>query len=129
MRIIKNLNIIVSAIVLFLMLIGTAYAQEQGFRWGKWSRGRDIQGGGGMPDRVVDSYVDSVGNTYIFGVFGKDARLGENGPYICPMDSITGYSVGNVFGCFLAKIDSLVQKCSWRNSKPFDNTMEYGGKR
>lgn len=107
MKIPKNSNILFIAIVFFLMLIGNAYAQEQGFRWGKWSMGRDIQGGGGMPDRVVDSYVDSVGNTYIFGVFGKDARLGENGPYICPMDSITGYSVGNVFGCFLAKIDSL----------------------
>ena len=58
-------------------------------------------------DKVVDSYIDSVGNTYIFGKCGMSARLGENGPYICPMDSITGYSLGNIYGVFLAKIDTL----------------------
>lgn len=106
MRIIKNLNILFIVIVFFLMLVGNAYAQEQGFRWGKWSRGQDIYGGGGMPDKIVDSYIDSVGNTYIFGRFGKGSRLGENGPYICPMDSISGYMNLQTIGVFLAKIDT-----------------------
>lgn len=111
MKTIKNSNLII-AVVMFLctMLAGNALAQEQGFRWGKWSKGHDYSGGGGMPDEIIDSYVDSAGNTYIFGVCGKDAHLGtylvENGPYICPMDTVSGYVVGNVRGNYLAKIDS-----------------------
>lgn len=106
MRITKNTNTIISAIVCFFMLVGNAYAQEQGLRWSMWHEGHQYFGGRGLPDKVFDSYIDSMGNTYIFGQFGKDARLGENGPYICPMDSISGYVVGNAYGCFLAKIDS-----------------------
>ena len=99
---------IIACILLCCALpINSAFAQEQGFRWGKWSAGQTINGG--LKDEVVDSYIDSVGNTYIFGRCGLSARLGENGPYINPMDSdsITGYYIGNTFGVFLAKIDTL----------------------
>ena len=86
----------------------TAHAQQQGFRWGKWSAG--LLDNNSLRDKVVDSYIDSAGNTYIFGRFGMDARLGENGPKICPMDTCAvemGYMIGNSRGVFLAKIDSL----------------------
>ena len=83
----------------------TAHAQQQGFRWGKWSEGQRDQGT--LLDKVVDSYVDSAGNTYILGQFGLCARMGGNGPYICPIDSIDGYMHWNNTGVFLAKIDSL----------------------
>ena len=91
---------------LLAVLTFTTQAQEQGFRWGKWSAGQPTNMGNLM-DEVVDSYIDSVGNTYIFGRCGMSARLGGNGPYINPMDSIQGYSVGNIYGVFLAKIDTL----------------------
>ncbi|MBP5516690.1 MAG: hypothetical protein J6X86_07065, partial [Bacteroidales bacterium] len=86
---------------LLALLAITSNAQEQGFRWGKWSAGQ-LTNSGNLMDEVVDSYIDSVGNTYIFGRCGMSARLGGNGPYINPMDSIQGYSVGNIHGVFLA---------------------------
>lgn len=92
---------------LLALMTLTVHAQEQGFRWGKWSAGHTIDGG--IMDKVVDSYVDSIGNTYIFGRFGMAARLGANGPRICPMDTCAvemGYTISNTFGVFLAKIDS-----------------------
>ncbi|MBP5327847.1 MAG: hypothetical protein J6Y98_08055, partial [Bacteroidales bacterium] len=93
-------------LAVFVVLSSSAHAQEQGFRWGKWSAGQ-LTNMGNLMDKVVDSYIDSVGNTYIFGRCGMSARLGGNGPYINPMDSIQGYSVGNIHGVFLAKIDTL----------------------
>ena len=93
----------------FVVLSLATHAQEQGLRWGKWSAGRKI--GNSLMDRVVDSYIDSIGNTYIFGAFGMDARLGENGPQICPLDTGAaemGYMIEKSQGVFLAKIDSLV---------------------
>ena len=90
------------------VLTHSAHAQQQGFRWGKWSAGQTDQGT--VFDKVVDSYVDSVGNTYIFGAFGMAARLGPNGPYINHMDSTAmdmGYRISNNQGTYLAKIDSL----------------------
>lgn len=101
----KSIKYIISCILLVCgMLAGNA--QEHGFRWGKWSEGHHYSGGGGLVDKVVDSYIDSAGNTYIWGQCGLDARLGEDGPYICPMDSIPGYWRGNAPGVFLAKIDT-----------------------
>ncbi|MBP5515505.1 MAG: T9SS type A sorting domain-containing protein [Bacteroidales bacterium] len=102
MKAIKK-NILLAA---FVVLSSATHAQEQGFRWGKWSEGQ-LTNMGNLMDEVVDSYIDSVGNTYIFGRCGMSARLGGNGPYINPMDSIQGYSVGNIYGVFLAKIDTL----------------------
>ena len=103
----KSIKSIISiALLVCGMLAGSAQAQEHGFRWGKWAAGHDYSGGGGLVDQVVDSYIDSAGNTYIWGQCGKDALLGENGPYICPMDSIPGYWQGNSPGVFLAKIDT-----------------------
>ncbi len=90
------------------VLTHSAHAQQQGFRWGKWSAGQTDQGT--VYDKVVDSYVDSVGNTYILGAFGMAARLGQNGPYINHMDSTArdmGYRISNNQGIYLAKIDSL----------------------
>ena len=104
MKAIKK-NILLAA---FVVLSSAVHSQEQDLRWGKWSKGQ--QNGNTMRDKVVDSYVDSVGNTYIFGRFGMDARLGGNGPKICPMDTCAvemGYMIGNSRGVFLAKIDSL----------------------
>src|SRR5574344_624875 len=90
----------------FCMLANFAQAQEQGYRWGKWIAGQT--GAGCLRDEIVDSYIDSLGNTYMLGNFGKDARLGENAPYICPMDGgVPGYRIGNSQGVFLAKIDSI----------------------
>mgnify|MGYP003345428794 CR=1 FL=1 len=107
MKSLKSIKYIISCILLVCgMLTGSVQAQEHGFRWGKWAAGHDYSGGGGLVDRVVDSYIDSAGNTYMWGKCGKDARLGENGPYICPMDSIPGYWQGNAPGVFLAKIDT-----------------------
>ena len=91
-------------LAVFVVLSLTAHTQEQGFRWGKWSAGQ--LNSNKLMDEVVDSYIDSVGNTYIFGRCGMSARLGGNGPYINPMDSIQGYSLGNIHGVFLAKIDT-----------------------
>lgn len=103
----RTMNTLLVCILLsYAMPANTAHSQEQGFRWGKWSEGQRTNSGNLM-DEVVDSYIDSVGNTYIFGRCGMSARLGGNGPYINPMDSIQGYSVGNIFGVFLAKIDTL----------------------
>ena len=107
----RHRTFIVIFVSLFLsggMLMNTAHAQQQGFRWGKWSAG--LFSNNNLMDKVVDSYIDSAGNTYIFGRFGMDARLGENGPKICPMDTCAvemGYMIGNSQGVFLAKIDSL----------------------
>lgn len=107
----RHRTFIVIFVSLFLsggMLMNTAHAQQQGLRWGKWAAG--LLNNNILPDRVVDSYIDSAGNTYIFGRFGMDARLGENGPKICPMDTCAvemGYMIGNSRGVFLAKIDSL----------------------
>ena len=95
----------------FAVLPLAAHAQEQGFRWGKMSVGEEI--GNSIIDRVVDSYVDNVGNTYIFGTFGMLARLYDDGslsPLICPMDLCAlemGYMIEESQGVFLAKIDSL----------------------
>ena len=86
----------------------TVHAQEQGFRWGKWFQGYRESGSGLMMDEVVDSYIDSAGNSYVFGVCGLSARLNSaihTGPYICPADSIL--SGQNIYGIFLAKIDTL----------------------
>ena len=104
-----NKIIIVSILLFYTMLINTVYSQEQSFRWGKWSAGQ-TGSNGYLYDGVVDSYVDSVGNTYIYGTFAMDARLGGNGPKICPMDTCAvemGYMIGNSQGVFIAKIDSL----------------------
>ena len=104
-----NKIIIVSILLFYTMLINTVYSQEQSFRWGKWSAGQ-TGSNGYLYDKVVDSYVDSVGNTYIYGTFAMDARLGGNGPKICPMDTCAvemGYMIGNSQGVFIAKIDSL----------------------
>ena len=110
MRLNRTLKILFVYILLcYAMPVNTAHAQEQGFRWGKWARGH-TGSNGYLYDGVVDSYVDSVGNTYIYGTFAMDARLGENGPKICPMDTCAvemGYMIGNSQGVFLAKIDSL----------------------
>ena len=103
----KNFSFLITILLLFCTMLGeNVSAQESGYRWGKWSEGQSNQGTGNMMDAVIDSYIDSTGNTYIFGQFGKDARLGENGPYICPMDSTTGFRNGNIHGVYLAKIDS-----------------------
>lgn len=97
-------------LVLFVLLAGGVQAQEHGFRWGKWQQGRLTQNGA-LQDRVCDSYVDSIGNTYIWGQYGAQARLGEYGPYICPLDEY-GYDPQHmpgtnfIAGAFLAKIDS-----------------------
>jgi len=92
----------------FALPVNSVQAQEQGLRWGKWSGGYSESIS--FLDEVVDSYIDSVGNTYIFGRCGGLARLGENGPYICPMDSCAdemGYWMVENMGVFLTKIDSL----------------------
>ena len=104
MKILKNTYIVIIAMLLFCGMAGNA--QESGYRWGKWSEGQHNQGTGNLMDKVIDAYIDSAGNTYIFGQFGKDARLGRNGPYICPMDSIPGYINGTTHGVYLAKVDS-----------------------
>ena len=104
----KKVNMVNRIIVFSLFLLASTahgFAQQQGFRWGKWSEGHRDQGT--LLDKVVDSYVDSAGNTYILGQFGLCARMGGNGPYICPIDSIDGYMHWNNVGVFLAKIDSL----------------------
>lgn len=106
----RTLNTILVCILLsYAMPAQTVHAQEQGYCWGKWARGQ-TGSGGKVYDEVKDSYVDSAGNTYIFGRCGIDARLNSgiyNGPYINPMDSITEYySSGITFGVFLAKIDT-----------------------
>lgn len=103
----KSLKSIKSIISIALLVCGilAGNAQEHGFRWGKWSEGHSVSGH--LIDRVVDSYIDSAGNTYIFGQCGSAARLGEDGPYICPIDSMSGYSSGNnIKGVYLAKIDT-----------------------
>ncbi len=106
MKSLKSIKYIISCILLVCgMLAGSAQAQEHGFRWGKWSEGHSVSGH--LIDRVVDSYIDSAGNTYIFGKCGSAAQLGEDGPYICPIDSMSGYSSGtNIQGVYLAKIDT-----------------------
>ena len=105
----RTLKILFVYILLcYAMPANTAHAQQQGFRWGKWSEGQHEQDGS-LKDKVLDSYIDSAGNTYIFGKFGMSARLGDGGPYICPMDSLAremGYMIGNSDGTFIAKIDS-----------------------
>src|SRR5574344_64736 len=89
------------------MLANVAQAQEQGYRWGKWIAGQTTSSGA-LGDEIVDSYIDSLGNTYMLGNFRTDARLGEDAPYICPMDGgVPGYRIGNSQGVFLAKIDSI----------------------
>ena len=101
-------TLFVGLLLCYAVPTNTAHAQQQGFRWGKWSAG--LFSNNNLMDKVVDSYIDSAGNTYIFGRFGMDARLGENGPKICPMDTCAvemGYMIGNSQGVFLAKIDSL----------------------
>ena len=101
-------TLFVGILLCCVMPTNTARAQQQGFRWGKWASGQFINNT--LKDKVVDSYIDSAGNTYIFGGFGMDARLGENGPKICPMDTCAvemGYLIGNSPGVFLAKIDSM----------------------
>lgn len=109
MRLYRTLKIIFACILLcYALPKNIVYGQEQGYHWGKWSAGQ--RENGSLMDKVLDSYIDSMGNTYIFGKFGMDARLGENGPQICPMDSCAvemGYLIGNSQGVFLAKIDSL----------------------
>ena len=117
----------------------TAHAQQQGFRWGKWSEGQHEQDGS-LKDKVLDSYIDSAGNTYIFGKFGMSARLGDGGPYICPMDSLAremGYMIGNSTGTFIAKIDSSGNilwcksaRCGNENSpcEPWNNMVVKDGK-
>lgn len=95
-----------SFFVIFCMLWGIrAQAQEQGFRWGKWSQG---SGPVVESDNVIDSYIDSSGNVYIFGRCSTNARLGEDSPYICPMDSAlgNGYVRSRNWGVYLAKIDT-----------------------
>ena len=104
----KKGNMVNRIIVFSLFLLASTahgFAQQQGFRWGKWAKGQTINNK--VMDEIVDSHIDSAGNTYIFGKCGMSARLGGNGPYINPMDSITGYSLGNIYGVFLAKIDTL----------------------
>ncbi|MCQ2300438.1 MAG: T9SS type A sorting domain-containing protein [Bacteroidales bacterium] len=97
-------------LVLFVLLAGGVQAQEHGFRWGKWQEGQRTQDGA-LKDIVFASYVDSIGNTYVWGEYGQNARLGEYGPYICPLDEY-GYDPqhrpgsGFQLGTFLAKIDS-----------------------
>ena len=84
----------------------SAFAQQQNFRWGKWTESLLNEGSNTPIDMVVDSYVDSSGNTYVLGQCGKNARLGANGPLICPMDTVVGYTVEKCSGLFLAKIDT-----------------------
>jgi len=108
MKTYSNKPLFVCILLLCLMPMTASHAQQQGFRWGKWSEGQHEQDGS-LKDKVLDSYIDSVGNTYIFGKFGMSARLGDGGPYICPMDSLArewGYMIGNSDGTFIAKIDS-----------------------
>lgn len=107
-RILKTFLVVILLSYAMPVLTVHAQEQEQGFRWGKWSAGQ--KNNGSLMDKVLDSYIDSVGNTYIYGMFAMDARLGENGPKIYPMDTCAvemGYMIGNSQGVFLAKIDSL----------------------
>lgn len=88
MKLFRISKIIIASILLYCVTsVTAAHAQQQGFRWGKWSEGQHEQSGK-LKDNVLDSYIDSAGNTYIFGKFGMSARLGDGGPYICPMDSL-----------------------------------------
>lgn len=98
-------------------------AQEQGYRWGKWIAGQTSSGT--LSDEIVDSYIDSLGNTYILGAFGTDARLGEDGPKICPMDDgVPGYGISSSPGVFLAKIDKTgeVIWCKYAKGGNYSNT-------
>ena len=138
----KKGNMVNRIIVFSLFLLASTahgFAQQQGFRWGKWSEGQHYQGGS-LKDKVIDSYIDSAGNTYIFGRFGMGARLGDGGPYICPMDSLAremGYMIGNSTGTFIAKIDSSGNilwcksaRCGNENSpcEPWNNMVVKDGK-
>ena len=75
----KSISIIITGILFccgimpcggFGWLTSRANAQVSGYRWGKWSEGQRGNGTGSLVDKVVDSYIDSAGNTYIFGQFG-----------------------------------------------------------
>lgn len=101
-----NAHTSITVLLILCMLLGFgAQAQEQGFRWGKWSQG---SGPVVESDNVIDSYIDSSGNVYIFGRCSTNARLGEDSPYICPMDSAlgNGYVRSRNWGVYLAKIDT-----------------------
>ena len=140
MKLFRISKIIIASILLYCVTsVTAAHAQQQGFRWGKWSEGHHEQDGS-LKDKVLDSYIDSAGNTYIFGKFGMSARLGDGGPYICPMDSLAlewGYMIGNSDGTFIAKIDSSGNilwcksaRCGNENSPcdPWNNMVVKDGK-
>ena len=92
-------------VVMALCAIGS-YGQETAYRWGKWTLSMKNWGSNADVDRIMDTYVDEEGNSYVYGQMGMMARLGENGDYICPMDTADGYRVETSTGVFLAKIDS-----------------------
>ena len=90
-------------------MMGVTQAQEIEYRWGKTFKGWER--GSSAFDNVYDSYIDSLGNTYVFGRFAPKARLGQNGPYISWMDSLNTYMYSFAWGAFLAKIDSAGAWC------------------
>src|SRR5574344_1097264 len=108
------------------MLANVAQAQEQGYRWGKWIAGQTTSSGA-LGDEIVDSYIDSLGNTYMLGNFRTDARLGEDAPYICPMDGgVPGYRIGINYGVFLANIDATATVVCYTHAIGGDPTTGVG---
>ena len=105
-------KVMLCLVVLGGMMTRMAQAQEIEYRWGKTFKG--WEDGNSAFDNVYDSYIDSLGNTYVFGRFAPKARLGQNGPYISWMDSVDTYRYSFAWGAFLAKIDSTGGLVWWR---------------
>lgn len=92
-----------SFVLLFIVIAVHAGAQNQGLQWKTW------YGNIGFVSSIKYSYIDSAGNTYVYGLFGRGSKI-EDDRYICPLDSVhlpNGAEGGGALsGVFIAKIDS-----------------------
>ena len=91
-------------VVLCMVTIIRSTAQDAQFLWEKHFHGQNLMFENNV-DKITTVETDSIGNVYVFGTFGLNARL--EGQYICPIEDDTNYAKCNELGIFLAKFDTL----------------------
>ena len=96
---------------LLVLTLSATRAQEPQFLWAKGYQGQAVQTINGSMDRITSVQTDSIGNVYVFGTSGLNARL--DGHNICSMEDDTTHAIANASAMFLAKFDTsgVMQWC------------------